>query len=476
MSITSALYTGVSGLIGNSEALNVIGNNISNVNTTGFKSSRSVFADLLSLNQGASSQIGTGTELQTVQNLFTQGTSQASANVTDLTIQGNAFFALQSPDVPATTQNTAFLTRSGSFTVNDKLQLVNPDGYQVLDTSGKPIQFVNSGVNPSTDFGKVVSIDSTGLITYLATDGVTLNYYNSSNGLAGPNLADTSYSAISTANDQFTQASAAYQAAATAATNYTTATQNLAADPNNSVLIAAQTTALNTLNTANEAAVTALNSLATAAAAATTAADNASAANSTDAKLTAAKTAADTFFTAGSPPTGDVGTLLANAQAAAAVTDGTGPALLASDLGTFTGTNPTAGPAFDIASALNNATGAASVASTTAASRSVTAGNANTVQRIALVTATDPTALEKVGGSMYRATASSGVATTGFSLANNTANGTSNTLISNSLEASNVDMATEFVNMITTQRAYSANAKTITTADEMTQDVLGLIR
>jgi flagellar hook protein FlgE len=56
------------------------------------------------------------------------------------------------------------------------------------------------------------------------------------------------------------------------------------------------------------------------------------------------------------------------------------------------------------------------------------------------------------------------------------ANGTSEMLLSNNLEMSNVDMATEFVNMITTQRAYSANSKTITTADQMTQEVLGLVR
>ena len=75
-----------------------------------------------------------------------------------------------------------------------------------------------------------------------------------------------------------------------------------------------------------------------------------------------------------------------------------------------------------------------------------TAANAATAQRVAVVNVTNPNGLEKAGGTLYSSTAST------------------------------VDMSTEFVNLLTTQRAYSANSKTITTADEMTQDVLGLIR
>jgi len=56
------------------------------------------------------------------------------------------------------------------------------------------------------------------------------------------------------------------------------------------------------------------------------------------------------------------------------------------------------------------------------------------------------------------------------------ANGNNSKVFSNSLEQSNVDMAAQFVKMILTQRAYSANSKTITTADEMTQEVLNLKR
>ena len=294
MSLTSAMFTGVSGLLANGDAMNVIGNNISNVNTVGYKESRSLFSDLLSANTGNNSQVGKGVQMQAVQNVFTQGSSQSSENISDLSIQGNSFFALKAPTAasPIATQDAAVLSRAGAFKVDNNNTLVNPDGYQVLDTTGAPITFLNTGSAPTTDFSKITKIDTNGLITYLATDGVTQNYYNTS--------------------------------------------------------------------------------------------------------------------------------------------------------------------------------GAAGLA--------VNAGNAATVQRVAVVTAADPSALTKVGGSLYQTNGNSGVAATAFTLAGNQPNGTSEQVLSNSLEQSNVDMASEFVKMIVTQRAYSANSKTITTTDQMTQEVLGLIR
>ena len=98
------------------------------------------------------------------------------------------------------------------------------------------------------------------------------------------------------------------------------------------------------------------------------------------------------------------------------------------------------------------------------------------MQRVALVGPIDAQGLEKAGNSLFRASGNSGVPAVAFSLANNSANGTSEKILSNSLEMSNVDLATQFVKLITTQRAYSANSKTITTADEMTQEVLNLKR
>jgi flagellar hook protein FlgE len=95
---------------------------------------------------------------------------------------------------------------------------------------------------------------------------------------------------------------------------------------------------------------------------------------------------------------------------------------------------------------------------------------------LAVVNVTNQGGLEKAGGTLYRSTTDSGVPTSGFSLSSNTANGSSDKIYTNALEQSNVDMANEFVKMILTQRAYSAGSKIITTADEMTQEVINLKR
>jgi flagellar hook protein FlgE len=101
---------------------------------------------------------------------------------------------------------------------------------------------------------------------------------------------------------------------------------------------------------------------------------------------------------------------------------------------------------------------------------------AATNNRIAVINPPSPSGLNKIGGSLFSAGPNAGVPAAAFTLAGNTANGTSEKVFSNSLEQSNVDMAGQFVKMMLTQRAYSANSKTITTADEMTQEVLNLKR
>lgn len=165
MSITSALFTGVSGLINNGEAMNVIGNNLANVNTTGFKYARTLFSDMLSANIGNDSQVGRGTQIQKVDNVFSQSSFETTEVVTDLAIQGASFFALQSP--AGTGQ---YFTRAGAFRVDSTGNLVNPDGYRVVDEAGAAITF-----DPAT-FGKITSIGADGTIKYLDNTGAPQEY------------------------------------------------------------------------------------------------------------------------------------------------------------------------------------------------------------------------------------------------------------------------------------------------------------
>ena len=95
MALVSALFTGVTGLTGNSKGLEILGDNISNVNTIGFKRSRPVFGAILSsilANGAVEPQVGRGTKLETVLKSFNQGAFEASDNALDLAIDGSGFF------------------------------------------------------------------------------------------------------------------------------------------------------------------------------------------------------------------------------------------------------------------------------------------------------------------------------------------------------------------------------------------------
>ncbi len=171
MSITSALFTGVSGLVNNGEAMNVIGNNIANVNTIGFKYARTLFSDMLSANMGNDSQIGRGVQIQKVDNVFGQSSFETTEVVTDLALQGASFFALGAPDATgAQAASASYYTRAGAFRVDMDGFLINPDGFRVLDEARTPIQF------DTATFGKVTKIDADGTVSYLDNTGAQQIY------------------------------------------------------------------------------------------------------------------------------------------------------------------------------------------------------------------------------------------------------------------------------------------------------------
>ena len=90
----SALYTGISGINAHMGELSVIGNNIANVNTIGFKNSRVSFADVLSqtLTGGSgTNQIGLGVMMNSIQKVFSQGAFETTSNSLDMAISGNGF-------------------------------------------------------------------------------------------------------------------------------------------------------------------------------------------------------------------------------------------------------------------------------------------------------------------------------------------------------------------------------------------------
>lgn len=129
MSLSSSLFTGTSGLKNMGNALQVVGNNISNLNTVGFKKGRSTFADTLYENvatQAGSSQMGRGMSIGSVVQNFGQGSFESTGNTTDLSIGGDGFFIMRQSN----SENT-FYTRAGNFFFDKTGQLVNPEGYVV---------------------------------------------------------------------------------------------------------------------------------------------------------------------------------------------------------------------------------------------------------------------------------------------------------------------------------------------------------
>lgn len=130
--MTFSFNTSLSGLNANSNALSVIGNNIANANTIGFRSSTITFADIYANASGArlngagnARQIGSGVEVSATYTNFSQGNFNESTSPLHAAIQGDGFFAVQSPE------GAFAYTRAGDFTVNSTGFLVSSDGSRV---------------------------------------------------------------------------------------------------------------------------------------------------------------------------------------------------------------------------------------------------------------------------------------------------------------------------------------------------------
>lgn len=171
MGISSSLYASISGLNTMGNAMSVLGDNVANVNTIAFKSSRATFQDVLSQSlatAAGSAQVGRGVTLSTVDGLFAQGSFESTSTSTDLAIGGQGFFMLRAADSAA----ADMYTRAGEFRFDQEGYLVNPVGYYVQgwsidSTSGEvtgTIGDINLGKSTppvaSTKVEVIVNVDS----------------------------------------------------------------------------------------------------------------------------------------------------------------------------------------------------------------------------------------------------------------------------------------------------------------------------
>lgn len=153
-----SLYSGVSGLKNHQLRMDVVGNNISNVNTIGYKAGTANFQDALSqtISSGGNSrnpaQIGTGMSIGSIVNDFTPGATQSTGRTLDLAINGGGFFVVKDVET-----GNEYYTRAGAFYLDNEGYLVNSDGLRVQSSTGD-IRVYNGPAS-------TISISSDGSIT-----------------------------------------------------------------------------------------------------------------------------------------------------------------------------------------------------------------------------------------------------------------------------------------------------------------------
>ena len=202
---------GLSGLAAAAKNLEIIGNNVANANTVGFKESSAQFGDVFaaSVNGGSGSnlQVGIGTEVQKVLPVFTQGNITVTQNPLDLAINGAGFYRISD-------NGTISYTRNGQFSLDKSGYIVNPQGRNLtgyaVDTSGTidtanlvnlQLSRADLAPSPSTKTTIVLNLDATSAIktvlpAFSLSNSATFNSTTSLNyfdGLGNPHTLSTYY-------------------------------------------------------------------------------------------------------------------------------------------------------------------------------------------------------------------------------------------------------------------------------------------
>lgn len=182
-----SMYSGISGMKGFQTKLDVVGNNISNVNTSGFKKGRFTFQDLMSqTQQGAQGadgnnrgginpmQVGLGSKTGSIDNIETQGFLQTTGRELDLAIEGDGMFIVRDGD-------TDYYKRAGNFYLDNDGNIVDENGYFLLDENENTIQIdedvqsfsisKNGEVNTVVD-GEPETVTTVGLAKFYNPEGL----------------------------------------------------------------------------------------------------------------------------------------------------------------------------------------------------------------------------------------------------------------------------------------------------------------
>lgn len=443
-----SLYSGVSGLQVHQVKMDVIGNNISNVNTVGFKGSKVQFAEVFSQTiKGAGSpqegrggtnpqQVGLGAGLSTISVQHSKGSTQRTDNPTDIMVDGNGFFVVSAD---ATGQNK-FYTRAGNFSLDKLGYLVNPNGFKVLDNMGQPVQVNKSETKNATssttselkgnlnfnyeieDFQADNSLYTTTLDVFDSVGDVTSIDVKIGEKLAtAPGaVPGLSYRSVSFSAD-----------GATAIGDLTLTDITTSASNPNSVFAEFDSDG-NFVQLTNNLVV-----------------------DPATGYVTGATVYPDTALIIQQSGVRDIsiavnGDLFSNMSHYSQVTDLKAVAIDGNSAGSL--------DSFSV-------TSSGEVVGT------FTNGERLTLATIGLADFDNPPGLMKIGGNLFTDTPNSGTPKFG-----DPGTGSFGSLTPGALEMSNVDLSQEFTDMITTQRGFQANSRVITTTDEMIQELVNLKR
>ncbi len=420
MSLSSAMYSGVSGLMAYGDAMNVTGDNLANVNTVGFKGNKAIFADILAnsvANGAATLQFGRGAMIQAVTASFAQGSFETTGNATDMAIQGAGFFVVRDSGNGAN-----YYTRAGQFTLNENGDLVNPSNYIV-----QGYQLTTNASGGVTRASSASDIDITGV---QSAPSVTTNVR------LGINLNATASAAAT-----FSSSLNVYNAVGEAVTLTVTFTK------------------------------------------ATTAQTWTYAFSASDGTIGGAGASGTATFSSTGALVGIGSSTTALSDQAITITSfGSGAADLAFtwDMVNVAGASQADMTGYASDSVTNavvqdgNSTGVLrglSVDGKGIISGLFSNGQTQQLWQVELADFLSPWGLSRVGNSLFAETAQSGQPILGVGKA-----GGFGSIYGSSLELSNVDLSQQFVDMIQNQRAYQANSRVISTVDQMLQEVVNLKR
>ena len=499
---------GLSGLNGAAKQLDVIGNNIANASTVGFKGSQAQFADVYanSLNGGGANQAGIGVKVSQIAQQFTQGNVEASNNPLDIAINGGGFFRTV---VSGVTQ----YSRNGQFSLDKEGYIVNAQGAKltgfaagptgaILAGSPVPIQINTADLKPvaTTRVDTEINLDSGSLVPtttpFNATDPTTYNKQTPIDvfdSLGNSHVMSTFYvktaggewdvytavDGVEITNQEVAAAAQDDPASMTARDNYQ---------------VAATTPPNDTASEAIAYAQAAGNAVSTAAAAA-------GATPATVAAIQAAATSAGT--TVGITPD-EIDQLIAEAVAVPAVRTGylrfdtsgalssalmspqTLPLTISLPIFPSTGSDNTLTLQMNFANSsqygaptsekktTQDGYTAGSLQRFSAGADGVilgqySNGQSHALGQIVLANFANPNGLSPLGNNAWAETSASG-----NPLVGTPNSGSLGVLQSSAVENSNVDLTAELVNMITAQRVYQANAQTIKTQDSVLQTLVNL--